>query len=166
MKWGRKSSIAFLNESTVYVALIHQMEIVRWCEPWILLLPKVHFNFCIFDENMRYETKILFHSQLPYNTLVVNLDMSHNKWVITWSSPLTVNLMLTFVPDLEIQQPIISPGLKAVPYFSFFAFSTLLPVEQRPKEFKCSPRPKDILFFIADCKGLKTEKYKFNIKIV
>ena len=64
--------------------------------------------------------------------------------------------MLTFVPDFEIQQPIISPGLKAVPYFSFFAFSTLLPVEQRPKEFKCSPRPKDILFFIADCKGLKT----------
>ena len=64
--------------------------------------------------------------------------------------------MLTFVPDLEIQQPTISPGLKAVPYFSFFAFSTLLPVEQRPKEFKCSPRPKDILFFIADCNGLKT----------
>ena len=66
-----------LNESTVYFALIHQMEIVWWCEPWILLLPKVHFNFCIFDENMRNETEILFHSQLPCNTLVINLDLSH-----------------------------------------------------------------------------------------
>ena len=55
------------------------------------------------------------------------------------SSPFTVNLIVTFVPDFDNQQPIISLTPNTQPYGSDFPFSHLVPVEQKPNEFKSSP---------------------------